>query len=158
MANANRISAVVETIKAARERSELCWEMAADTADNATTAAEWQSQGEACDEHYSDALGAIENGDYAAAIESLEQARSLESDGGDDQHAREAIAAVKSLFDDMVMIEEMPDHHRGSHRAAGNWGAYPHNGATRRRVSRDEAEQVVADDPDGYARIIEVQS
>jgi hypothetical protein len=61
---------------------------------------------------------------------------------------------------DDVTIEEMPDHHRGSHRAAGNWGSYPHNGATRREVSREEADEIVADeivaaDPDSYAHIVD---
>ena len=55
----------------------------------------------------------------------------------------------------MVTIEEMPDHHRGSHRAAGNWGRYPANGATRREVSADEAEAIIESDPDGYAHIVE---
>jgi hypothetical protein len=57
--------------------------------------------------------------------------------------------------DDMVTIEEMPDHHRGSHRAARNWGVYPHNGATRRQVSRDEADEIVESDPDNYAHIVD---
>ncbi len=100
MTNVSQISTVVETIKAARERSELCWEMAKDTADNEAKAAEWQSEGEACDDHYSDALDDIESGDYAGALESLEQARSLESDGGDDQHARCAIEALRSVLSD----------------------------------------------------------
>lgn len=54
-----------------------------------------------------------------------------------------------------VVVETMPDHLRGSHRAARNWGVYPHNGAERIAVSRDEAEEIVANDPDGYARIVE---
>ncbi len=57
--------------------------------------------------------------------------------------------------DGFVSVEEMPDHLRGSHRAAGNWGCYPHNGATRRQVTREEAEAIVEDDPDGYASIVE---
>jgi hypothetical protein len=55
----------------------------------------------------------------------------------------------------LVTIEEMPDHYRGSHRAAGNWGRYPANGATRREVSADEAEAIIESDPDGYAHIVE---
>jgi hypothetical protein len=57
--------------------------------------------------------------------------------------------------DDLVTIEEMPEHLRGSHRAAGNWGRYPHNGATRRQVSRDEADEIVSGDADEYARIVD---
>lgn len=56
---------------------------------------------------------------------------------------------------DMVTIEEMPEQYRSSHRAARNWGRYPHNGATRREVSRDEAEEIVAADEDGYDHIVE---
>ncbi len=58
------------------------------------------------------------------------------------------------LSDDLVTVEEMPDEHRASHKAAGNWGSYPHNGATRRQVTRDEADAIVENDPDQYARIV----
>lgn len=44
------------------------------------------------------------------------------------------------------LIETMPDHLRGSHRAAGNWGVYPHNGAERRIV--DECD--LPDESDEY--------
>lgn len=54
-----------------------------------------------------------------------------------------------------VWVETMPDHLRASHRAAGNWGVYPHNGAERRLVEADDAEEIVEADPDGYARIVE---
>lgn len=37
--------------------------------------------------------------------------------------------------DPIVTLEETPDEYRASHRAAGNWGRYPANGATRRLVS-----------------------
>lgn len=60
--------------------------------------------------------------------------------------------------DQIVLLEEMPDHLRASHRAARNWGAYPHNGAVRRAIAREEAEVIIAADPDGYARIVEVGS
>lgn len=55
---------------------------------------------------------------------------------------------------DVVTIETMPDCWRGSHRAAGNWGVYPHNGAERSEVTVDEAEAIIAEDPDGYAHIL----
>ena len=54
----------------------------------------------------------------------------------------------------LVELETMPDCHRGSHRAAGNWGRYPVNGAERQMVTREEAEEVIAADPDGYAHIV----
>lgn len=42
-----------------------------------------------------------------------------------------------------VTVEVMPDHLRGSHRAAGNWGTYPANGAVRLRVHGDCADWLV---------------
>lgn len=53
-----------------------------------------------------------------------------------------------------VLVETMPDHLCDSHRAAGNWGRYPANGAERSVMTRHEAEEVVADDEDGYAHIV----
>lgn len=41
-----------------------------------------------------------------------------------------------SGYDDPVLVERMPDHLRDSHRAARNWGSYPHNGAERVIVER----------------------
>ena len=38
---------------------------------------------------------------------------------------------------DTVVVEYMPMHLRASHRAAGNAGLYPHNGATRLRVESE---------------------
>jgi hypothetical protein len=54
----------------------------------------------------------------------------------------------------MVTLETMPDCWRASHRAAGNWGVYPHNGAERRECSEEEAEEEIAADPDGYAHVV----
>jgi hypothetical protein len=59
-----------------------------------------------------------------------------------------------TLPEDAVIVETMPEHHRGSHRAARNWGTYPHNGAERRIMSRSEAECEVEADADGYASIV----
>lgn len=56
--------------------------------------------------------------------------------------------------DDLVILETMPEHLRESHRSAGNWGVYPHNGAEREVVEREEAEEAVANDPDEYDSII----
>lgn len=57
-------------------------------------------------------------------------------------------------IEDLVVLERMPDHLRGSHRAAGNWGRYPANGAERTVVSREWAEQTVEEDSDGYDHIV----
>lgn len=56
--------------------------------------------------------------------------------------------------DDLVLLETMPQQHRSSHRAAGNFGAYPHNGAERFVMPRVEAEEIVDSDEDGYDRIL----
>lgn len=45
-----------------------------------------------------------------------------------------------------VVIEFMPAHLRESHRAAGNSGTWPHNGAVRIRVHRDCAASMVETD------------
>lgn len=53
-----------------------------------------------------------------------------------------------------VVVETMPDHHRSSHRAAGNWGVYPRNGAERTIVDENEAQYIIEEDPDEYARVV----
>jgi hypothetical protein len=45
-----------------------------------------------------------------------------------------------------VAVEFMPEAARESHRAAGNSGVYPHNGALRIRVERSCAEHMAATD------------
>lgn len=45
-----------------------------------------------------------------------------------------------TTYADPVVVERMPDHLRGSHRAAGNWGSYKHNGAERVIVERTDTE------------------
>jgi hypothetical protein len=56
--------------------------------------------------------------------------------------------------DEFVTMEEMPESLRASHRAAGNWGDYPHNGATRRLVHSGEAEELVSADADEYDHVV----
>lgn len=53
-----------------------------------------------------------------------------------------------------VTVEFMPDDKKESHRAAGNWGRWPHNGAVREVMYESDALDMVADDADGYARIL----
>jgi len=59
------------------------------------------------------------------------------------------------LMEHLVLFEDMPRHLRESHRAAGNWGKYPHNGATRSLLGRDEAESLVDEDLDCYSHIVD---
>lgn len=53
-----------------------------------------------------------------------------------------------------VIVETMPDHLRSSHRAAGNWGVYPLNGAERTRVEVSAAEEICAEDDGEYNHIV----
>ena len=46
----------------------------------------------------------------------------------------------------MVVVEVMPYHLRATHRAAHNWGVYPHNGAERVLMDPDEADEHCASD------------
>ena len=61
-------------------------------------------------------------------------------------------AVEESLPDCPVLVETMPDQHRDSHRAAGNWGRYPDNGAERSILYRAEAEALC--DGDEYDHIV----
>jgi hypothetical protein len=54
-----------------------------------------------------------------------------------------------------VIVEVMPAQYRESHRAARNWGVYPHNGAVRLVATREDAEALVAGDPDEYNEIVQ---
>lgn len=55
----------------------------------------------------------------------------------------------------LTLIERMPAHLCASHKAAGNWGDYPHNGAVRVVVVGGYA---VAEDcyltPNGYDHVM----
>lgn len=52
---------------------------------------------------------------------------------------------------DTVIVEYMPEHLRASHEVAGNRGEYPYNGATRLRVSRECAANMIEDEPEWCA-------
>jgi hypothetical protein len=78
--------------------------------------------------------------------------QSVGRDSGEAEAIRWAVGA--GWVHDYVTIEEMPDHLRESHRKAGNWGSYPQNGATRRVVTREEAEEIEAEDEDEYNHIV----
>lgn len=59
-----------------------------------------------------------------------------------------------------VVLEEMPEHQRRAARAKmrdgarATWGVFPANGATRRRVSREEAERLIDADAEGYTHVV----
>lgn len=101
----------------------------------------------------------IELSDEALAEEC---AKGLDIDGiegVDLDSLTEAFALVREKLwadeDEEVVVETMPDHLRGSHRAAGNFGSYPHNGAERKIMARSDAYLVIENDPDGYAHIVD---
>lgn len=52
-----------------------------------------------------------------------------------------------------AVVEYMPGHLRASHRATGNSGTYPDNGAIRVRAERSCADSIVKSDPD-WAEIV----
>lgn len=52
-----------------------------------------------------------------------------------------------------VVVEYMPEQHRASHKAAGNCGSYPNNGACRIRVNDECADRMLEIDGD-WCRIV----
>ncbi len=54
---------------------------------------------------------------------------------------------------DLVVVEYMPEQFRASHEAAGNRGFYPHNGAVRYAMTRDEADDHL--DEDGWCFVVD---
>lgn len=56
---------------------------------------------------------------------------------------------------DMVIIEYIQDFHRGSYRAAGNRGEYPHNGARRLLVEKWCAKALVFETPEWVSIVSE---
>ena len=56
---------------------------------------------------------------------------------------------------DLVTVEYMPEDLRASHRAAHNYGTYPHNGALRLHVTPACAERLTAGEDEADARIID---
>lgn len=100
---ANVAQCVSEQVEAIRVRSELAWETAVETAgagyDGGSDERE-EAMGdlaEQCDAAYRDAIRALDSGDVAAAVESLESAKSLEDEGGDSSHASEALELLDGL-------------------------------------------------------------
>ena len=84
-----------------------------------------------------DAWGTTDAGEWRLSVLVVEPEEEIEPAGG-------------MLF----IVETMPEHLRGSHRAARNWGVYPHNGAIRETLAYEDALEIVEADPDGYAWIV----
>lgn len=90
-----RSAAVDTTIRACQERSNLCWQQAIDTCD-AGTEADWTADAEECDGFYGEAIDLIASDPLRARV-ALQCAQELERRGGDDQHARAALAAIEAV-------------------------------------------------------------
>lgn len=87
-----------------------------------------------------------------------EWAGHLTWDRDDDQIGRRLVAylgdkQVAEIRDVGVEVEYMPEHHRQSHIAAGNRGIYPHNGALRIDMHRDDVEDFLAEHGD-WAHVV----
>ncbi len=70
----------------------------------------------------------------------------------------EVCQKIYETNEELVVLESMPAQHRASHRAANNFGTYPHNGSARYVMPRVEAEEVVDSDQGKYDRIVRVAS
>jgi hypothetical protein len=88
--------------------------------------------------------------EVAATVEPMQD----EEVSGTEEYALRMAQEYRELLSNTVLLQTMPDHLRASHRAAGNWGFYPHNGAVRVRMAPTDALMGVWDDPDGYATIV----
>jgi len=137
-----------------------------------------QDDADAAGGHWDRAIEAVEAGDIGTARQELEWARSLAAEWGDSSIETQALRLLDEDDEEeedgdddpedegvdaddccvMVTVETMPDCHRSSHRAAGNWGTYPANGAERTEMTREDAQEIVDADEDGYDHIVEVKS
>lgn len=141
-------TSLTEIIKREMQASDRCWEMAIETSTTDEARAEMERMSEACNERYDEALRAS---DVEAVRSALEEARLLEQLGGDDQHARRALAALE-LPEDAALVETMPEHLIASHKEARNFGVYPHNGAVRLVMSLSDFELLMDGEYDHVVR------
>jgi hypothetical protein len=144
----------VRTVRESRRNSEASWDACIETSETDTRSQAAAGAADSCDVEYCAAIESLLNGNAIDSLVHLEGARQLEAEWGDDAPAREATVAVARSVASLVVVETMPDHFRESHRAAGNWGVYPGNGACRTSVTPDEADKIIEADPDGYARVV----
>jgi 7-cyano-7-deazaguanine synthase in queuosine biosynthesis len=97
------IGQVSQEISQCQASSEQCWEMAIETAETPARKAAFEDAMNECNQAYEWAIDCIDGAyqDYAGSCRvHLERARGLEKDGGDDQHARRALAALADLDPD----------------------------------------------------------
>ncbi len=158
MANVASIETLRAGISRIRMQSELACETAVETAGaeypggSEELEASMQSLADGCDDAWQRAEEALEAGNLSAAREALEEARTLEDEGGDDSHARSALELLAPRYG----IECR--HASGSSHWAPEPEAYDFD-------SREEAEAAIesleAEDEEGAAleyRVVEVVS
>lgn len=100
MSTIRKAAKIIEECQAS---SMQCWGMAVDTAETPERKAAFEADMQQCDAAYDSALEHLERryeGWLGDSKNELETARSLEKDGGDDQHARRALAALADLTED----------------------------------------------------------
>lgn len=81
-----------------RVRSDLAWEMAADTARDQDAVSKFISAWDNWEEAWDAAEDAIRAGHYDRALELLKECQHLENESGDDSFARKAIALVEAAL------------------------------------------------------------
>lgn len=129
------LAAKIEKIQT---QSQQAWGMAVETAGpeyaggSAAASEAMQELSDACDEAYDAAIQALEDGDFAAAREQLEQAKHLEGQAGDGSHAVSALEALDAATadardlavdlyrDDLRRANEVPVATDG-HKAYDGW-------------------------------------
>ncbi len=91
-------ASAMEAIQISRDQSRAAWEQAVDTS-RLGTSGHWTANASDCDAHYARALEILANDEEPDGVRRatgcLEEARNLESAGGDDQFARRALAALR---------------------------------------------------------------
>ncbi len=94
---------ITKRVKVIQLQSKTAWEMAIDTAGpdyqggSDTKQESMQDLADECDTYYDIAVGALEVKNYELALDSLLEARSLESKGGDCSHADSAIKELNAM-------------------------------------------------------------
>lgn len=61
------------------------------------------------------------------------------------------------MIGDLVLVEYMPRQFRESHKAAGNSGRYPHNGAIRAAIHHECAEWLTANESGAWFEILDAR-
>jgi hypothetical protein len=112
---AARLAAIVPQIEKLSTLSANAWDMAVETAGpeydggSEERAESLRRLADACSDAYDDALLALGREDIDAAVDALETASRLESEGGDSSHADEALELLSDLSDESDMTEVEPD-------------------------------------------------